>query len=101
MVLRECVLNDEPEPIADLPEHVNAALLKALSKKKENRFPDCKSFVKALAAKTKRDEGIHPGVAPTLPADPESKKTIRLTSGWIIGLIVALLLGILGYFFCN
>ena len=49
-VLRECVLNELPEPIADVPEHINAALSKAMSKRRGDRFPDCMSFVSALTA---------------------------------------------------
>ena len=50
-LLKNCVLNDSPEPIRDLPDHVNAALLKALSKKRDDRFDSCKNFIKALVAK--------------------------------------------------
>lgn len=71
-VLRECVLNDEPEPIAGLPQYVNAALFKALAKKREDRFSDCKSFVKSLAEKPKEEtveEDIPFSVVPYLPLD--------------------------------
>ena len=74
-VLRECVLNDAPEPITGIPEHVNAALFKALAKKREDRFPDCKSFVKALVAKPKAGADIQQSAAPSLPPDPEAGKT--------------------------
>ncbi|MDR0610241.1 MAG: protein kinase, partial [Planctomycetaceae bacterium] len=50
-VLRECVLNDDPEPIVELPEYVNIALLKALSKKQENRYENCRAFIKAMITK--------------------------------------------------
>jgi len=53
-VLRECIPHETPEPIAGIPEHINAALFKALSKKREDRFPDCKSFIKAMAEKPKK-----------------------------------------------
>ena len=51
-VLRNCVINELPKPIANLPEHVNTALLKALSKKREDRFETCIEFVEALVSKT-------------------------------------------------
>ncbi len=55
-VLRECVLNETPEPISGISEHINAALAKALSKKREDRFPDCRSFIKAMAEKPMEPE---------------------------------------------
>jgi TPR repeat protein len=42
------VLNDPPEPLGELSEAQNAALLKALAKKSEDRYPDCVSFVRTL-----------------------------------------------------
>ena len=118
---RECVLNDDPEPIAGFPEHVNAALLKALSKKREDRFPDCKSFVKTLAPKHKTGLVVRQGVVPSLPSDAEPGKTpapiwlpsslsnsetknptpVRPKNAWIIGLAIAasaLLLVMFGYY---
>ena len=55
-LLKNCVLNDSPEPVRDLPDHVNAALLKALSKKRDDRFESCKNFVKALLTKPERPD---------------------------------------------
>jgi len=122
-VLRECVLKDEPEPIAGLPEHINVALFKALSKKREDRFPDCKSFIRALAAKTKSDANVQQSVATNLPSDVELGKTAppvwvpslstksepserepaRSPNAWMIGLGIAValaaLFGLFGFFF--
>ncbi|GHT17411.1 hypothetical protein FACS1894189_3210 [Planctomycetales bacterium] len=50
-VLRECVLNEEPEPIPGLPDHANAAIRRALSKNREDRFENCKSFIDALTVR--------------------------------------------------
>ncbi|NQV24743.1 MAG: protein kinase [Rhodopirellula sp.] len=47
--LRECVLNEPVESISDVPGSVNAALLKALSKDRDDRFGTCTEFVDALA----------------------------------------------------
>jgi len=122
-VLRECVLHDDPEPILGLSEHANAALLKALSKKREDRFSDCKSFVKALSAKPQSDVDVQQTVGPSLPSDPVTGKTAppvwvpasstnskpatrqseRYPNGWMIALGVAaasaILFGLLGFFF--
>ena len=47
-VLRDCVLKEPVEPIAGAASHVNDALLRALSKDGNDRFPSCKDFVVAL-----------------------------------------------------
>ncbi|MDR0870192.1 MAG: serine/threonine protein kinase, partial [Planctomycetaceae bacterium] len=47
-VLRECVLHDEPDTIAEVPPYVNAVLRKALAKKREERFENCKQFIEAM-----------------------------------------------------
>lgn len=48
-LMRASVLNDTPTPIPGLPPHVNQALLKALSKNREDRFASCTEFARALA----------------------------------------------------
>ncbi len=125
-ILRECVLNDDPEPIPGLPEHVNTALLKALAKKREDRFPDCKSFVKALATKPKDDVDMRLSVVESLPSDPVSGVTAppiwvppismqstatkprRAANGWRFALggvavlaVGAVLFGLFGFFSAN
>lgn len=57
-ILRECVLNDQPESIEALPEHVNSALLRGMAKKRDDRFPDCRSFVKAMAEHRPKVQGV-------------------------------------------
>ncbi|MCL2742460.1 MAG: serine/threonine protein kinase [Planctomycetaceae bacterium] len=53
-VLRMAVLNEAPEPLAGFPDHVNNALLKALSKRREERFENCREFIKVIATKPKK-----------------------------------------------
>ncbi|MDR2441692.1 MAG: protein kinase [Planctomycetaceae bacterium] len=55
-ILRECVLNEDPEPIIELPEYVNTALFKALSKKREDRYENCRAFIKAMITKPQESE---------------------------------------------
>ena len=103
-VLRECVLNEAPEPIAGVPEHVNAALLKAMSKKREGRFPDCQSFIKELAAHLTRQPGDATKVMPpSVLTDPMPESPIRRINAWSLTLgsvtICAGLLGLLFFFF--
>jgi hypothetical protein len=69
-VLRQCVLNDEPSPIPSIPDHVNAALAKALSKRREDRFESCVAFVRALASPRKSQPA-----APAVPAPPSPATT--------------------------
>ena len=72
-VLRECVLHDDPEPIPGIPDHINAALLKALSKKRDDRFPDCKSFIKAIAEKPKAEVSVSQSNVLNLPSEQGSQ----------------------------
>ncbi len=51
VVLGHAVLSAPVEPIPDLPAHMNAALVKALAKKPEDRFSSCGAFVAALEGK--------------------------------------------------
>ncbi|MBQ7651149.1 MAG: SUMF1/EgtB/PvdO family nonheme iron enzyme [Victivallales bacterium] len=53
--------NNKPEPIEGLPSSVNAALLRALSKKPSDRFASCTEFVNALAPH-EDSEGDHVSV---------------------------------------
>ena len=41
-------LNKPPKPIDDVPDHINAALLRALAKSPADRFPDIRAFRDAL-----------------------------------------------------
>lgn len=49
-VLRLCHVNDIPDPIAGLPDAVNAALLQALQKDPKQRFSTCRQFIAAMQA---------------------------------------------------
>ena len=46
--LKNAVLNDAPAPIKGIPSSVNAAILRALSKKATDRFPTCRDFIDSL-----------------------------------------------------
>ena len=48
-LLRESILNDEPEPVTGLPIRANAALRRALSKDRNRRFSSCEAFHIELA----------------------------------------------------
>ena len=52
VIMRTTVLSDSPEALENLPEFVNAALLRALSKDPKDRFPTCSDFVAALSEET-------------------------------------------------
>jgi formylglycine-generating enzyme required for sulfatase activity len=47
-LLRQCVLSDPVPPLHEQSESVNRALSKALSKERNERFADCRSFIAAL-----------------------------------------------------
>jgi serine/threonine-protein kinase len=46
--MENAVLKYEPEPIREMPDSANAALLKALAKKGDERFDSCQDFLAAL-----------------------------------------------------
>ena len=48
------VLNENPENITDTSKTVNAALMKVLAKRSENRFDTCMAFATALAEQPQR-----------------------------------------------
>lgn len=48
MALAFAVTNSDPDAISGLPQAVNAALLKALSRQRKDRFEKCIDFVEAL-----------------------------------------------------
>lgn len=62
-ILRQCVLNDDAEPIEGVADHVNQAIAKAMSKEKTDRFVSCAEFIKSLAALER---------SPKIEAKPES-----------------------------
>lgn len=47
-ILRTCILEEPVEPLPGAPEHLNRALIRALSKDKTLRFQSCIEFVQAL-----------------------------------------------------
>lgn len=53
-VLRSSILNDKPQKIHGIPSYMNAALLKALSKKREDRFKNCVDFIDSLSGRVHR-----------------------------------------------
>ena len=65
-MLRAAVMNDAPEKIKNIPDNINAALQKALSKNREDRFDTCMIFINALNAKD----------APNPPFLPKSSTAI-------------------------
>ena len=66
------IMSVKPKPIADIPDHVNEALLKALAKKPEDRFESCGELYAALI-----DEPLEPVVEKTVE---ESELTVPAVS---------------------
>jgi len=73
------IVNEKPAPIADVPEHVNAVLMRALDKEPERRFPSCTAFAAALGGVGEAAaETTVPPPAPAAPPPP----TPGPTSTW-------------------
>ena len=68
------IINATPKPIPDVPEHANVALLKALSKKPEDRFDNLNGFLDAFSGKEK-----------TSPQNPSKSNGLYKTLMCILG----------------
>lgn len=80
-ILRECVLNEAPEPVPGLESAVNEALLKGLAKERELRFPTCEAFVQALSGKSQTAEDPKPLLsAPAMDAPQTENGTQTVNS---------------------
>jgi eukaryotic-like serine/threonine-protein kinase len=55
-----------------LPPGVEAALLRALAKRPEERYPHCADFIRALAGSTFAGMGVMPAMAPVASSAPTS-----------------------------
>ncbi len=90
-VLGHAVLSAPVEPIPDLPAHMNAALVKALAKKPENRFASCTAFVDALEGSSAAHMvGSGRAVAPRPPQGGSRSRATALL------IVAALILAIAG-----
>ena len=73
------IMEGTPEPIEGVPDTVNAALARALSKVPEERFETCSAFAEALAAAPAEvEEPAEVAVEPAPPtAAPEEKEPVE------------------------
>jgi formylglycine-generating enzyme required for sulfatase activity len=83
--IKHQILNKRPPGIADLPEHVNAALQKALAKKASDRPTTAAALVQILrkpqAVAGKVDEMLPKAEAPPAAADP--KVVVEKVRKWV------------------
>ena len=80
-VLREAVLNDTPENIADIPQTAQDAIKRAMSKEPAERFESCSDFAAALGGKKIKAAKVQKkGVFPK----------------WAVAVLLAVLLGAVG-----
>lgn len=61
-VLRASILNDKPDRISGVPNYVNDALFRAMSKKRQDRFDSCVEFYQALSG-AKHQQHLKIGLA--------------------------------------
>ncbi|MBQ6107002.1 MAG: hypothetical protein IJK97_02235, partial [Thermoguttaceae bacterium] len=92
------ILNKSPEPIIGVPDYVNFALQRALSKNRKMRFDSCEEFIRAL-----EDQKLTQDVmsqAEVQAAEDQKNKVERTANliPWILGgsavLVLILILGI-------
>lgn len=60
------IINEEPQPIPDMPEQINGAILKALEKDREKRWKSAIAFSDALEAKEPVEVKITEEKSPTI-----------------------------------
>ena len=80
VVLGLAVLSAPVEPVAGLPAHMNAALVKALAKKPEERFASCGAAVDALEGRAAPQGGgtqVDGGGSVRSPSGPQSARVPR------------------------
>ena len=97
-VLGHAVLTEPVEPIAGLPAHMNAALMKALAKKPDERFASCGEFMDALEGKDSFSRVEHVervddlGGARRL-AEPGGPRPVAAVKGILAAALIAALAG--------
>ena len=104
MAIVAAALRDEPPPSFDVtdpqrrvPPALRAVILKALAKKRENRFQSAAEFSQALERALESDKTTEPmHVVPPMPAPPTVREPIRIMPR--LGIAAALLLLLGGYF---
>lgn len=108
-ILRTCILEESVEPLSNVPEHVNRALSRALSKDKSLRFASCLEFVQALEGvggssreMFSPERGpVQPPVRPSTPSTGDSEaakgfgEKVSETIATGCGCIILALLGVL------
>lgn len=95
------ILNKSPDPIIGVPDHVNFALQRALSKNRKMRFESCEDFIRALEDQKLTQDIL--SQAEIKAAEEQKNKTERPVNllPWILGgslalvLVLVLILGII------
>ena len=78
-VLKQAVLDETPEKIADIPESAWNAIIRAMSKDPAERFESCSDFAVALGGKK-------------IKSSCSAKKTLALKQGIIAGIVLVFLI---------
>ena len=74
-VLQQAVLTQEADPIESLPEYVQAAIIRAMSKPPAKRFKSCSGFIAALEGKTPEPAADSASSSPSASPGGKRKKT--------------------------
>ena len=86
-VLKQAVLDETPDPIDDLPEDIQKAIFRAMSKKPEERFASCSDFVATMQGENvKTVRADHPKkiitASATAPATDEYYAMLWNVENW-------------------
>ena len=83
-VLKQAVLDETPEKIANVPQYIQSAIFKALSKTPDERFSSCTAFADALENKTvpeqKHEVQLKPEPTPAKTAPSAEYYDLKLSA---------------------
>ncbi len=65
-IMRSCVLEEIPEPLTGVPENIQSAVARALSKTPAERFKNCQEFAAALSGIAIQDKDVGKIPKPTI-----------------------------------
>ena len=94
-ILKQAILDNQPEKIDGVPPHIQSAIFKALSKSPADRFASCTAFVEAMENKAAPIPEPVSEPEPEQPEKPESAKPqgSGFSKNWLIAFLVLIIIG--------
>ena len=94
-ILKQAILDNQPEKIDGVPPHIQSAIFKALSKSPADRFASCTAFVEAMENKA---APIPEPVSEPEQEQPEKPEPAKpqgsgFSKNWLIAFLVLIIIG--------